>query len=102
MKPDFLSPDFHNDPFPVLEWFRSNKPVCRHEETAVPCVSVFKYADVRYVCRNDNDFSFQGIANHDKPLVGGKPCSGIHRYIPECESYLIRYSTAREFTGWIR
>ena len=72
MKPDFLSPEFHNDPFPVLEWFRSNKPVYRHEETAVPCVSVFKYADVRYVCRNDNDFSFQGIANHDKPLVGGE------------------------------
>ena len=72
MKPDFLSPDFHNNPFPVLEWFHSNNPVYRHEKTAVPCVSVFKYADVCYVCRNDNVFSFQGIANHDKPLVGGK------------------------------
>ena len=72
MKPDFLSLEFNTNPFPVLEWFRSNKPVYRHEETAVPCVSVFKYADVRYVCRNDNDFSFQGIANQDKPLVGGE------------------------------
>ena len=52
--------------------FAPIKPVYRHEESAVPCVSVFKYADVRYVCRNDNDFSFQGIANQDKPLVGGE------------------------------
>ena len=72
MKPDFLSPEFHDDPFPVLEWFRTNKPVYRHEESALPCVSVFKYADVRHVCRSDPDFSFQGIANQDKPLVGGK------------------------------
>ena len=72
MQPDFLSLEFHNDPFPVLEWFRTNKPVYRHTESAVPCVSVFKYADVRHVCRDDADFSFQGIANQDKPLVGGE------------------------------
>ena len=71
MQPDFLSLEFHNDPFPVLEWFRTNKPVYRHTESAVPCVSVFKYADVRHVCRDHADFSFQGIANQDKPLVGG-------------------------------
>lgn len=31
MKPDFLSLEFHNDPFPVLEWFRTNKPVYRRK-----------------------------------------------------------------------